>query len=194
MHNDIGVWRVNSPTHVFSYHIYGILFWSNFSVFMVIVHILLSGEKIRNLKLLAPENGTVIQLQSLKTFFNLLSFLICQLRVCGPCLWFYRCEELGNKLGRWAVLPAQCYNRLICFFSNWFFFSSGAFLTFFMAIVYLVASLTILPFLIIAAVVATVFFSAGILSYLALSTKKVGVSFDDDGDGSCLGAVWGSWV
>ena len=67
---------------------------------MVIVHILLSGEKIRNLKLLAPENGTVIQLQSLKTFFNLLSFLICQLRVCGPCLWFYRCEELGNKLGR----------------------------------------------------------------------------------------------
>lgn len=70
----------------------------------------------------------------------------------------------------------------------------GAFLTFFMAIVYLVASLTILPFLIIAAVVATVFFSAGILSYLALSTKKVGVSFDDDGDGSCLGAVWGSWV
>ena len=41
---------------------------------MVIVHILLSGEKIRNLKLLAPENGTVIQLQSLKTFFNLLSF------------------------------------------------------------------------------------------------------------------------
>ena len=194
MHNDIGVWRVNSPTHVFSYHIYGILFWSNFSVFMVILHILLSGEKIKNLKLLAPENGTVIQLQSLKTFFNLLSFSTCQLRVCGPCLWFYRCEELGNKLGRWAVLPAQCYNRLICFFSNWFFFSSGAFLTFFMAIVYLVASLTILPFLIIAAVVATVFFSAGILSYLALSTKKVGVSFDDDGDGSCLGAVWGSWV
>lgn len=80
------------------------------------------------------------------------------------------------------------------FFLATFFFSSGAFLTFFMAIVYLVASLTILPFLIIAAVVATVFFSAGILSYLALSTKKVGVSFDDDGDGSCLGAVWGSWV
>ena len=46
---------------------------------MVIVHILLSGEKIKNLKLLARENGTVIQLQSLKTFFNLLSFLICQL-------------------------------------------------------------------------------------------------------------------
>lgn len=78
--------------------------------------------------------------------------------------------------------------------TDFFFPHAGAFLTFFMAIVYLVASLTILPFLIIAAVVATVFFSAGILSYLALSTKKVGVSFDDDGDGSCLGAVWGSWV
>ncbi|KAL9981327.1 hypothetical protein ACROYT_G010015 [Oculina patagonica] len=70
----------------------------------------------------------------------------------------------------------------------------GAFLTFFMFIVYLVASITVLPFLIIASVVGAVFLSAGVVSYLALSSKKVGVSFDDDGDGSCLGAVWGSWV
>ncbi|PFX13760.1 uncharacterized protein LOC111345665 [Stylophora pistillata] len=70
----------------------------------------------------------------------------------------------------------------------------GVFLSFFMAIMYLVASLTVLPFLIIAAVLATIFFSAGILSYLALSSKKVGVSIDDDGDRSCLGTVWGSWV
>lgn len=70
----------------------------------------------------------------------------------------------------------------------------GAFLTFFMFIVYLVASLTVLPFLIIASVVGAVFLTAGVVSYLALSSKKVGVSFDDDGDGSCLRAVWGSWV
>lgn len=63
-----------------------------------------------------------------------------------------------------------------------------------MAIVYLVASLTVLPFLIIAAAVSVVFFGAGILSHLAFSSKKVGVSFDEDGDGSCLGTVWGSWV
>ena len=66
---------------------------------MVIVHILLSGEKIRNLKLLAPENGTVIQLQSLKTFFNLLSFsflsieslwtlpLVLSVRGVGKYIW-----------------------------------------------------------------------------------------------------------
>ena len=66
---------------------------------MVIVHILLSGEKIRNLKLSAPENGTVIQLQSLKTFFNLLSFsflsieslwtlpLVLSVRGVGKYIW-----------------------------------------------------------------------------------------------------------
>jgi len=63
-----------------------------------------------------------------------------------------------------------------------------------MFIVYLVASLAVLPFLIIASVVGAVFLSAGVVSHLALSSKKVGVSFDEDGDGSCLGAVWGSWV
>lgn len=70
----------------------------------------------------------------------------------------------------------------------------GVFLAFFMSIVYLVASLAVLPFLIIAAAVSAVFFGASMVSYFAFSSKKVGVSFDDDGDGSCLRTVWGSWV
>ena len=68
------------------------------------------------------------------------------------------------------------------------------FIAFFMSIVYLVVSLAVLPFLIIAAAVSAVFFGAGIVSYFAFSSKKVGVSFDEDGDASCLGTVWGSWV
>ena len=63
-----------------------------------------------------------------------------------------------------------------------------------MSVVYLVACLTVLPILIIAAAVGAVFFGAGLVSYLAFSSKKVGVSFDEDGDTSCIGAVWGSWV
>lgn len=69
----------------------------------------------------------------------------------------------------------------------------GVFLVFFMSIAYLVASLAVLPFLIIAAAVSAVFFGAGMVSYFAFSSKKVGVSLDD-GDTSCLGTVWGSWV
>lgn len=62
-----------------------------------------------------------------------------------------------------------------------------------MSIAYLVASLAVLPFLILAAAVSAVFFGAGMVSYFAFSSKKVGVSLDD-GDTSCLGTVWGSWV
>lgn len=59
---------------------------------------------------------------------------------------------------------------------------------------YLVVCLAVLPFLIIAAAVGAVFFGAGMVSYLAFSSKKIGVSFDEEGDASCIGAVWGSWV
>ena len=83
-----------------------------------------------------------------------------------------------------------------CFlaYSLLFLFSTGVILAIFMFILYLVACLVFLPFVMIAGAVSAVFFAAGMVSYFAFSSKKVGVSFDDDGDASCLKAVWGSWV
>ena len=65
---------------------------------------------------------------------------------------------------------------------------------FFMFILYIVVSLAIFPFLIVAAAVGSIFFYAGIVSYLAFASKKVGLSIDEDGDSKCLGKVWGAWV
>ncbi|KAK2573977.1 hypothetical protein P5673_000088 [Acropora cervicornis] len=98
-----------------------------------------------------------------------------------------------NRIPCWLAIFAFC-----CGVSKdyqWYsLMGKGVILAIFMFILYLVACLVFLPFVMIAGAVSAVFFAAGMVSYFAFSSKKVGVSFDDDGEASCLKAVWGSWV
>ena len=77
---------------------------------------------------------------------------------------------ISPKVGRFLVLLFQ--------------FSTGVILAIFMFILYLVACLS---FVMIAVAVSAVFLAARMIS-----SEKIDVSFDEEGDTSYLKAVWGS--
>lgn len=56
-----------------------------------------------------------------------------------------------------------------------------------MTVFYIILSVALLPFLVVAAAVSAIVLCIGICSYLSLATKKVGVSSDDDK--SCFEAL-----
>ncbi|XP_068678088.1 uncharacterized protein [Montipora foliosa] len=124
-----------------------------------------------------------------------------------PMMKFPKSKDKVNVWTRQKNVQVKTRNRIPCWLAvfafccgvskdhQWYsLVGKGVFLAFLMSIMYLVACLVMLPFVMIAGAVSAIFFAAGMVLYFAFSSKKVGVSFDDDGDTSCLKAVWGSWV